>query len=108
MKTSPKLDIRTNITWPWVHAIRTNTFRSDELEKERSKTPDKLEKRLSMEEKKLKTLQEEYRNLNQKYKKSEDALAEHKEARTKLEAKLKVVNDDIDRKIEEATGEFIT
>ena len=89
-----------------MHAIRTNTFRSDELEKERSKTPDKLEKRLSMEEKKLKTLQEEYRTLNQKYKKSEDALAENKEARTKLEAKLKVVNDDIDRKIEEATGEF--
>lgn len=60
-----------------------------------------------MEEKKLKTLQEEYRSLNQKYKKSEDSLAEHKEAKNKLEAKLKVVNDEVDRKIEEATGKWI-
>ena len=59
-----------------------------------------------MEEKKLKTLQEEYRSLNQKYKKSEDSLAEHKEAKNKLEAKLKVVNDEVDRKIEEASGKF--
>ena len=79
-------------------------FRNDELEKERSKTPEHLSKRLSMEEKKLKTLQEEYRSLNQKYKKSEDSLAEHKEAKNKLEAKLKVVNDEVDRKIEEASG----
>ena len=42
--------------------------------------------------------------MNQKYKKSEEILADHKEARNKLEAKLKVVNDDVDRKIEEATG----
>ena len=60
-----------------------------------------------MEEKKLKTLQEEYRSLNQKYKKSEDSLAEHKEAKNKLEAKLKVVNDEVDRKIEEATCKSI-
>ena len=56
-----------------------------------------------MEEKKCKTLQTEYRELNLQHQKTKESFGTLEEENSKLEAKINVLNTEMDRKIEEAT-----
>lgn len=63
-----------------------------------------LEKKLSMEEKKFRTLQEEFRHVNKNFQMSKGDLIDQKERNIKLEGQVNLLQGDVDRKIEEATG----
>ena len=78
------------------------TFRTSETAR-RNESPNTIGKRLSMEEKKCKTLQTEYRELNLQHQKSKESLSNVEEEKQKLEDKINLLNAETDRKIEEAT-----
>ena len=63
-----------------------------------------LEKKLSMEEKKFRTLQDEFREVNKKYQINKSELVEQTELNIKLDGKVKLLQEDVDRQVEEATG----
>ena len=65
-----------------------------------------LEKKLSMEEKKFRTLQDEFREVNKKYQVNKSELVEQTELNIKLDGKVKLLQEDVDRQIEEATGKL--
>ena len=59
-----------------------------------------------MEEKKFKTLQEEFREINKQYQMNKGELVDQKEENSKLQGQIKLLREDVDHKIEEATGLF--
>ena len=67
------------------------TFRTSETAR-RNESPNTIGKRLSMEEKKCKTLQTEYRELNLQHQKSKESLSNVEEEKQKLEDKINLLN----------------
>ena len=65
-----------------------------------------MEKKISMEEKKFKTLQDEFREINKQYQMNKGELVDQKEENSKLQGQIKLLREDVDHKIEEATGLF--
>lgn len=63
-----------------------------------------MEKKISMEEKKFKTLQDEFREINKQYQMNKGELVDQKEENSKLQGQIKLLREDVDHKIEEATG----
>ena len=59
-----------------------------------------------MEEKKFKTLQDEFREINKQYQMNKGELVDQKEENSKLQGQIKLLREDVDHKIEEATGLF--
>ena len=57
-----------------------------------------------MEEKKFKTLQDEFREINKQYQMNKGELVDQKEENSKLQGQIKLLREDVDHKIEEATG----
>ena len=86
-------------------------FRCEKVKEYEETTADErvlvMEKKLSMEEKKFRTLQDEYREINKSYQSAKVELMEQKEVNIKFEGQIKLLQEDVDRKIEEATGFFI-
>jgi len=88
--------------------IKFCKFRSEKVKEYEEKTTDErlsvMEKKLSMEEKKFRTLHDEYREVNKSYQAAKIELIEQKELNVKFDGQIKLLQEDVDRKIEEATG----